>query len=58
MEGVPPQVLRLSVPATRVPKDLAMGQLVKPAGLTLVAGESNGRGWQIFRATALSVVKG
>ena len=52
-----PQVLRVSVPQPGVPKDLAMGQLVRPNGLTLIAGETNGRAWQLFRATALTVTK-
>ena len=52
-----PQVLRVSVPQTGVPKDLAMGQVVKATGLTLIAGEKAGRAWQLFRATALTVAK-
>ena len=52
-----PQVLRVSVPAPGVPKDLAMGHLVKATGLTLIEGEKNGRAWQIFRAVSLTVVK-
>ncbi len=52
-----PQVLRVSVPAPSVPKDLAMGQVVKATGLTLFAGETKGRPWQMFRASALTVLK-
>lgn len=52
-----PQVLRVSVPQPGVPKDLAMGHLVKPTGLTLIAGEKNGRAWQMFRARALTPMK-
>lgn len=52
-----PQVLRVSVPAPGVPKDLAMGHLVKATGLTLIAGEKNGRAWQMFRASALTPMK-
>lgn len=52
-----PQVLRVSVPQPGVPKDLAMGQLVKATGLTLIAGEKNGRAWQMFRASALTVTR-
>lgn len=57
VEGGTPQVLRVSVPQPSVPKDLAVGQWVKATGLTLVAGEKNGRPWQIFRASALTAVK-
>ena len=57
VDGSTPQVLRVSVPQPGVPKDLNMGQVVNPTGLTLVAGESKGRAWQIFRASALTVVK-
>ncbi len=32
-----------------------MGHLVKATGLTLISGEKNGRGWQIFRASAVKV---
>ncbi|NJP35270.1 hypothetical protein [Micromonospora thermarum] len=56
-DGGTPQVLRVSVPQPSVPKDLAVGQWVKATGLTLVAGEKNGRPWQIFRASALTAVK-
>ncbi len=52
-----PQVLRVSVPQPGVPRDLTMGQLVKATGLTLIAGETNGRAWQMFRATALTLAK-
>jgi hypothetical protein len=57
VDGGTPQVLRVSVPAPGVPKDLAIGHLVKATGLTLVTGEKNGRSWQIFRASALTAVK-
>ncbi|WP_028567813.1 hypothetical protein [Salinispora tropica] len=57
VEGGQPQVLRVSVPQSSVPKDLAVGQMVKASGLTFVAGEKNGRAWQIFRASALTAVK-
>jgi hypothetical protein len=57
VEGGQPQVLRVSVPQPGAPKDLAIGQVVRPSGLTLVAGEKNGRAWQIFRATSLAGVK-
>jgi hypothetical protein len=57
VEGGQPQVLRVSLPQPGVPKDLAVGQMVRPTGLTMVAGEKNGRAWQIFRATSLAVVK-
>lgn len=53
-----PQVLRVSVPQPGVPKDLAMGHLVKATGLTLIAGETRGRAWQMFKASALTPVKG
>ena len=52
-----PQVLRVSVPQPGVPRDLTMGQLVKATGWTLIAGETNGRAWQMFRATALTLAK-
>jgi hypothetical protein len=52
-----PQVLRVSVPQPGVPKDLAMGQLVRATGLTLIAGETHGRAWQMFRAASLAMVK-
>jgi hypothetical protein len=52
-----PQVLRVSVPQPSVPKDLSMGQVVKATGLTLIAGETKGRPWQMFRASALTTVK-
>jgi hypothetical protein len=55
--GGTPQVLRVSVPAPGVPKDLVMGQLVKATGLTLISGEKNGRAWNLFRASALTAVK-
>ncbi|MDG4802938.1 hypothetical protein [Micromonospora sp. WMMD980] len=57
VEGGQPQVLRVSVPLPAVPKDLAVGQMVKASGLTFVTGEKNGRAWQIFRASALTAVK-
>lgn len=57
VEGGQPQVLRVSVPQPAVPKDLAVGQMVKASGLTFVTGEKNGRAWQIFRASALTAVK-
>ena len=57
VDGGTPQVLRISVPQPGVPKDLAIGHLVKATGLTLVTGEKNGRAWQIFRASALTAVK-
>ncbi|HEX5144953.1 MAG TPA: hypothetical protein VFW21_13895 [Mycobacterium sp.] len=56
-DGGGPQVLRVSVPQPGVPKDLGVGSLVSPTGLTLIAGEKNGRAWQIFRASALTAVK-
>lgn len=43
VEGGQPQVLRVSVPQPSVPKDLAVGQMVKASGLTFVTGEKNGR---------------
>lgn len=52
-----PQVLRVSVPTPGVPKDLGMGQVVKATGLTLIAGETKGRAWQMFKASALTPVK-
>lgn len=52
-----PQVLRISVPQPGMPKDITTGHLVKATGLTLIAGEKNGRAWQIFRASALTAVK-
>ncbi|MEO3781639.1 hypothetical protein ABGB16_33705 [Micromonospora sp. B11E3] len=55
--GQQPQLLRVSVPQPAVPKDLAVGQMVKASGLTFVTGEKNGRAWQIFRASALTAVK-
>lgn len=57
VEGGQPQVLRVSVPQPGVPKDLAVGQMVKASGLMFVTGEKNGRAWQIFRASALTAVK-
>jgi hypothetical protein len=57
VEGGQPQVLRISVPQPNVPKDLAVGQMVRASGLTYVAGEKNGRAWQIFRASALTAVR-
>jgi hypothetical protein len=57
VEGGQPQVLRVSVPQPAIPKDLAVGQMVRAAGLTFIAGEKNGRAWQIFRAEALTGVK-
>jgi len=57
VEGGQPQVLRVSLPQPGVPKDLVVGQAVRASGLTFVAGEKNGRAWQIFRASALTVVK-
>lgn len=57
VEGGQPQVLRVSVPQPSVPKELAVGQMVKASGLTFVTGEKNGRAWQIFRASALTAVK-
>ncbi|WP_306828791.1 SCO3933 family regulatory protein [Catenuloplanes nepalensis] len=56
MDGGTPQVLRVSVPEPGVPKSLAMGQLVKATGLTLISGEKNGRSWNLFRANALTTV--
>lgn len=55
--GGTPQVLRISVPQPAVPRDLAVGQMVRASGLMFVSGEKNGRAWQIFRASALTVVK-
>jgi hypothetical protein len=57
VEGGQPQVLRVSVPQPAIPKDLAVGQMVRAAGLTFIAGEKNGRAWQIFRAESLTGVK-
>lgn len=57
VDGGTPQVLRVSVPAPGVPKDLTIGHLVKATGLMLVAGEKNGRAWNLFRASALTAVK-
>jgi hypothetical protein len=57
VEGGQPQVLRVSVPQPNVPKDLAVGQMVRASGLMFVSGEKNGRAWQIFRASALTAVK-
>jgi hypothetical protein len=57
LEGGQPQVLRVSVPQPGVPKDLAVGQMVRASGLTFLTGETNGRSWQIFRASGLTAVK-
>nr|WP_244945608.1 hypothetical protein [Couchioplanes caeruleus] len=57
MDGGQPQVLRVSIPQPSVPQGLTTGQLVKATGLTLIAGEKNGRAWQMFRAAALTTVK-
>ncbi|WP_430791333.1 hypothetical protein [Actinoplanes sp. G11-F43] len=57
LEGGQPQVLRVSVPQPAVPKDLAVGQMVRASGLMFVSGEKNGRTWQIFRASALTAVR-
>ncbi len=56
-DGGQPQMLRVQLPATGVPKDLAVGQLVTASGLTLMLGETNGRSWQMFRATSVTAVK-
>jgi hypothetical protein len=57
VDGGQPQVLRVSVPQPSVPKDLAVGQLVRASGLMFVSGEKNGRTWQIFRAASLTAVR-
>jgi hypothetical protein len=57
VDGGTPQVLRVSVPQPSVPKDLHVGQMVRASALTYVAGETNGRAWQIFRASGLTAVK-
>jgi hypothetical protein len=56
-DGGQPQMLRVQVPVTGVPKDLAAGQVVKAAGLTLMVGETNGRSWQMLRAVSVATVK-
>jgi hypothetical protein len=57
VEGGQPQVLRISAPQPSVPKDLVVGQMVRASGLMFIAGEKNGRAWQIFRVSALTAVK-
>jgi hypothetical protein len=52
-----PQMLRVQVPASGVPQGLRPGQMVKPTGPTVRLGEKEGRGWQMFRATAVTAVK-
>jgi hypothetical protein len=56
-DGGQPQMLRVQLPATGVPKDLTVGQMVTASGLTLMLGETNGRSWQMFRATSVTAVK-
>ena len=56
-DGGQPQMLRVQLPATGVPKDLTVGQLVTASDLTLMVGETNGRSWQMFRATSVTAVK-
>lgn len=52
-----PQMLRVQIPASGVPRGLSAGQMVKATGLTVRFGEKEGRGWQMFRASSVTVVK-
>jgi hypothetical protein len=56
-EGMP-QLLRVAVPAPGVPANLVVGAHVKATGLTFITGEKNGRSWMVFKASALTPVKG
>lgn len=58
LDGGQPQVLRVSVPKPGCPDSLAMGHLVKATGLTFITGDKAGRAWHMFKASALTAVKG
>lgn len=53
-----PLTMRVTVPVTGLTDDLKMGSMVKATGLTLITDVKNGKGWYMYRAAALSVVKG
>jgi hypothetical protein len=58
VDGGTPTVLRVTVPQPGIPEGLTMGSQVKATGLLFLTGEKNGRTWQMFRASAITAVKG
>jgi hypothetical protein len=53
-----PLTMRVTVPETGLADAIGMGSLVKATGLTLITDVKNGKGWYMYRATALTVAKG
>lgn len=53
-----PLTMRVTVPVTGLVEEISMGSMVKATGLTLVTDVKNGKGWYVYKAAALTVVKG
>ncbi|WP_034268277.1 hypothetical protein [Actinospica robiniae] len=53
-----PLTMRVTVPVTGMAEEVKMGSMVKATGLTLVTDVKNGKAWYMYRAAALSLVKG
>src|SRR5579859_2620406 len=53
-----PLTMRVTVPETGLADAIGMGSLVKATGLTLITDVKNGKGWYMYRASALTVTKG
>ncbi len=53
-----PLTMRVTGPENGLADQIAMGSLVKAAGLALVTDVKNGKAWYLYRANALTVAKG
>ena len=53
-----PLTMRVTVQETGLADSIGMGSLVKATGLMLVTDVKNGKAWYMYRASALTVVKG
>lgn len=53
-----PLAMRLTVPQSGLAEQVDLGSMVKAAGLTLVTDVKNGKAWYVYRASALTVMRG
>jgi hypothetical protein len=50
--------MRVTVPETGLADAIGLGSMVKATGLTLITDVKNGKAWYVYKASALTAVKG
>ena len=53
-----PLAMRVTIPQSGLAEQVELGSMVRATGLTLVTDVKNGKAWYMYRASALTLMRG